>query len=169
MDLAKKIDAQKYKIVFIVEILAFISISFWAALMEGPTGGVFGVRAFNFLGFEMNADFFIFCTTVPLFILITFIMAGPDVKLFGTLATGYCIGIILEDFFWFVVNPYYGVQKFNSVDAVWLVDWIKFGDFEVRFFYLKNIVGAILLWFIFVHNSEKVRKLVKKYTKIELK
>jgi hypothetical protein len=157
----------KYEIIFIIEILAFISISFWAALMEGPTGGIFGIRAFNFLGFAMNADFFIFNIMVPLFLLIPFIMIGPDIKLFGTLASGYCVGMVLEDFFWFVVNPYYGVQKFNSEYATWLIHWIKIGDFEIPLFYIRYLIGALLLWFIFVYNSEKVSKLIKKYLKIK--
>ena len=81
-----------YKIIFLVEILAFVSISFWAAAMEGSTGGIFGIK--NLFG--LNADFYIFYLTVPLFLIIPLIIK-PDIKLFGTLLTGYLLGIVLED------------------------------------------------------------------------
>lgn len=149
-----------YKLIFLIEILAFISISFWAAAMEGPTGGIFGIRTL----FGLNADFYIFNLTVPLFLLISLIIK-PDIKLFGTLSTGYLIGIVLEDFFWFVLNPYYGIQKFNSQNAFWLLHWINIGNVEVPLFYLRYLLGAFLVWFIFVYHSEKICKIIKKYIK----
>ena len=148
-----------YRLIFLIEILAFISISFWAAAMEGPIGGVFGIRTL----FGLNADFYIFNLTIPLFLIIP-LMIRPDVKLFGTLATGYLIGIVLEDFFWFVVNPFYGIQRFNSQNAFWLMHWLDVGV-EIPLFYVRYLLGAFLVWFIFVYNSEKVRKTIKKYIK----
>jgi len=148
-----------YRLIFLIEILAFISISFWAAAMEGPIGGIFGIRTL----FGLNADFYIFNLTIPLFLIIP-LMIRPDVKLFGTLATGYLVGIILEDFFWFVVNPFYGIQSFNSQNAFWLMHWLDVGV-EIPLFYVRYLLGAFLVWFIFVYNSEKVRKLIKKYIK----
>ena len=149
----------KYRLIFLIEILAFISISFWAAAMEGPIGGIFGIRTL----FGLNADFYIFNLTIPLFLIIP-LMIRPDVKLFGTLATGYLIGIILEDFFWFVVNPFYGIQRFNSQNAFWLMHWLDVGV-EIPLFYVRYLLGAFLVWFIFVYNSEKVSKTIKKYIK----
>jgi hypothetical protein len=148
-----------YRLIFLIEILAFISISFWAAAMEGPIGGIFGIRTL----FGLNADFYIFNLTIPLFLIIP-LMIRPDVKLFGTLATGYLIGIILEDFFWFVVNPFYGIQRFNSQNAFWLMHWLDVGV-EIPLFYVRYLLGAFLVWFIFVYNSEKVSKTIKKYIK----
>jgi len=146
-----------YKLIFIIEILAFISISFWAAAMEGPIGGVFGIRTL----FGLNADFYIFMVMVPLFLLIPIIIK-PEIKLFGVLTTGYLVGIILEDFFWFVLNPYYGIQKFNSNYAVWLLHWVKIGNIEIPLFYIRYLLGAFLVWFIFVYNSEKINKIIKR-------
>lgn len=148
-----------YKLIFLIEILAFISISFWAAAMEGPIGGIFGTRTL----YGFNADFYIFNLTVPLFLLMVLLMK-PTVKLFGTLATGYLLGIILEDFFWFVLNPYYGIQKFNSVNAFWLLNWINLGV-EVPLFYINYALTAFFTWFIFVYKSEMVSKIIKKYIK----
>jgi hypothetical protein len=153
-----------YKIIFIIEILAFISISFWAAAMEGPIGGIFGIKTL----FGFNADFYIFNLTIPLFLLMILIIK-PEIKLVGTLATGYLSGIVLEDFFWFVLNPYYGIQKFNSQSAVWLIHWTKIGNIEIPLFYVRYLLGAFLVWFIFVYNSEKVNKLIKIITRKYLK
>jgi len=149
-----------YKIIFLVEILAFVSISFWAAAMEGSTGGIFGIK--NLFG--LNADFYIFYLTVPLFLIIPLIIK-PDIKLFGTLLTGYLLGIVLEDLLWFVINPYFGIQKFNSQNAIWLIHWIRLGNLEIPLFYVRYVFGAFLVWFIFVYNSEKISKFIKKYTK----
>jgi len=148
-----------YKLIFLIEILAFISISFWAVAMEGSVGGVFGIRTL----FGLNADFYIFNLTIPLFLLIA-LTIKPDVKLFETLATGYLLGVVLEDFFWFVVNPFYGIQRFNSQNAFWLMHWINIG-IEIPLFYVRYILGAFLVWFIFAYNSEKVSKIIKKYVK----
>jgi hypothetical protein len=149
----------KYLLIFLIEILALISISFWAAAMEGPIGGIFGQREL----FGFNADFYIFFITIPLFLLIVLI-TKPSVKLFGVLATGFLMGIVLEDFFWFVVNPYYGIQKFNSENAFWLLHWINIG-FEIPLFYIRYLLGAFLAWFIFVYNSERIEKFIKRYVK----
>jgi len=149
-----------YKLVFLLEILAFISISFWAAAMEGPVGGIFGIRTL----FSFNADFYIFNLTIPLFLLMVLVIK-PQIKLFGTLAVGYLIGTVLEDFFWFVINPFYGIQKFNSQNAFWLLNWINIGV-EIPLFYLRYLLGAFFVWFIFVYNSEKVSKIIKKIIKM---
>jgi hypothetical protein len=145
-----------YKLIFLIEVLAFISISFWAAAMEGQTGGIFGQREI----YSLSADFYIFNLTIPLFLLMV-LTARSDVKLFGTLSTGYFLGIVLEDFFWFVVNPYYGIQRFNSSNAFWLLNWVNLGV-EIPLFYLRYIFGAFLFWFVFVYNSEKVEKAIHK-------
>jgi len=144
-----------YKLIFFVEVLAFISISFWAAAMEGPTGGLFGKRGIDVFGVKLSADFWIFCVMAPLFLLLPLLVGGFESKLFGTLAAGAFIGGMLEDFFWFVVNPYYGVAKFNSTYATWL-SWIKIGAFEIPNFYPLNIAAAVVVWFVFVKNSAKV-------------
>jgi hypothetical protein len=149
-----------YALIFFIEILAFISISFWAAAMEGPIGGIFGQK--EIYGF--NADFYIFFMTVPLFLLLPLIIK-PEIKLFGTLLGGYLIGIALEDFFWFVINPYYGVQKFNSHYAFWILNWVRIGNIEFPFFYMRYILGGILALLIIAYKSERITRILKKFIK----
>jgi hypothetical protein len=147
-----------YALIIFIEILAFISISFWAAAMEGPIGGIFGQK--EIYGF--NADFYIFFMTVPLFLLIPIIIK-PEIKLFGTLLGGYLIGIALEDFFWFVINPYYGVQKFNSHYAFWILHWVRIGNIEFPFFYMRYVLGGILALVIIAYKSERITRILKKF------
>ncbi|MEM5778757.1 MAG: hypothetical protein QXD43_01085 [Candidatus Aenigmatarchaeota archaeon] len=144
-----------YKLIFLIEILAFISISFWAAAMEGQTGGIFGIRKL----FGLSADFYIFFLTIPLFLLMV-LLIKPELKLFGVLLTGYLIGVVLEDFFWFLINPYYGIQRFNSKNAFWLKNWINLG-FEIPLFYLKYFLAALIIWFVFVYKHKETEKIIK--------
>ena len=157
-----------YKLIFSVEILAFLSISAWAVAMEGPTGGIFGRQGFNVFGINLSADFWIFFVMVPLFLLLPLIAKGFKSKLFGILAAGAFIGTMLEDFFWFVINPHFGLSKFNSTYATWL-SWIRVGALELPYFYPLAIFAAAVIWFVFIKNSEKVDKfLMQKGFKIKI-
>jgi hypothetical protein len=35
-----------------------------------------------------------------------------------------CFFVVLEDFFWFVLNPHYGLKKFSSMHITWHKDWL---------------------------------------------
>lgn len=143
-------------IIFFVEILAFISISFMAVAMEGSQGGLF----FRNTIYGLSADFWIFVIMIPLFLSIPIIVHGFESKFFGVLVIGYFVGIILEDFFWFAINPSFGIAKFNSKYATWL-RWFDFGFFELPDSYIYNLFLAIISWFIFVRNSKRVEKCYK--------
>lgn len=36
----------------------------------------------------------------------------------------FVLAVLFEDFFWFLLNPFYGLKKFNKVDAHWHVQWV---------------------------------------------
>jgi hypothetical protein len=36
----------------------------------------------------------------------------------------FFVSVIFEDFFWFVLNPAYGIKKLNKVDAYWHTQWV---------------------------------------------
>ncbi len=45
----------------------------------------------------------------------------------------FLIASVLEDFFWFILNPHYGIKKFNPIHAPWHDKWIwKFPLLYVR-------------------------------------
>jgi hypothetical protein len=35
------------------------------------------------------------------------------------------VGVIFEDFFWFILNPHYGLKKFTKEHAHWHHEWYK--------------------------------------------
>jgi hypothetical protein len=37
----------------------------------------------------------------------------------------FFIGVIFEDFFWFILNPHYGLKKFTKEHAHWHHEWYK--------------------------------------------
>jgi hypothetical protein len=36
----------------------------------------------------------------------------------------FCFGVLVEDFFWFLLNPFFGLKKLNRVDAPWHNSWL---------------------------------------------
>ena len=143
--------------IFLVEILAIVSFSLWAVAIEGPTGG--GLDHYIYGG--LSANFLIFYVTMPLFLLLPVLASRAfDSKLIGTVISGAMVGGVLQDFSWFLINPNFGVQKFTSVHATWL-SWVNLGFFELPTFYVICIVVAVLSWFVFIRNSQKVERVYK--------
>jgi hypothetical protein len=56
---------------------------------------------------------------------------------------GFCFGVLLEDFFWFVLNPFYGLRKLNRVDAPWHNSW--FGPIPGMYWKLSIVIVSFLL------------------------
>ena len=136
--------------------LAITTYSFVAVSVEGPEGGKLDRYNFNGIG----ANSFMFYVMIPLFILIPIITKGFDSKLIGTLIIGALVGGILQDFVWFLVNPYFGLARFTSVDATWLA-WTNLGFIELPTLYLINFFMQIVSWFVFFRNSNRVEKFYK--------
>jgi len=140
-----------YKLIFAIEIIAFIFLSFMAAAVEGPSGGLFGRKTV----YGISGDMWLFVFAIPSFLLIPLVVKGFESKLFGVLLCGLFVGGILQDFFWFVVNPNFGVGNFNSSSATWLA-WLKAGSFEIPYFYVICAFLAAVSWFVFIRNSKMI-------------
>src|SRR3989304_6539971 len=97
-----------YKLIFSIEIFAFLLLSFMAVAVEGPSGGIFGRN----LSYGISGDIWL-SLSIVLFILIPIVVRGFKSKLIGTLLVGAFVGLILEDFFWFIINPNFGLNKFS--------------------------------------------------------
>lgn len=138
-------------LVLVVELMAFSALSLAEAEIEGKYGGggknakIFKIGPFRVRRYHFFMNFVV----TPLFVLLALTVGGFDLKLLGVLVSGAFIGGLFQDFLWFVVNPNYGIKKFNSKDAYWLV-WWKFGKFELPYFYILNPILAIIIWFAFV-------------------
>ncbi len=56
----------------------------------------------------------------------------------------FLVASIFEDFFWFVLNPHYGIKKFNQLHAPWHTQWF----WRVPLLYIKlGIVSSLLIFF----------------------
>jgi hypothetical protein len=127
-----------------------------AVAVEGPSGGLFGRNKV----YGLSGDVYLFLFVIPLFLLISLIVRGFDSLLIGTLTAGAFVGGILQDFFWFVINPNFGIWKFNSEYATWLT-WSNFGFFEIPTFYAIYGILAVVMWFAFIKNSKRVDSFYK--------
>jgi hypothetical protein len=156
-----QISSTKYLTIFILEILAFLSLSFMEVFIEGPNGGFFLQNGLEFFGLRISIWAII---TLPLLLAIPIVAGWFDSKLVGIVLIGYLVGLILEDFFWFVINPYYGIQKFSSQFVAWMY-WIRIFSLQVPLFYVTHSLLAIVSWFVFVKNSDKINNLYKKLIK----
>jgi hypothetical protein len=61
------------------------------------------------------------------------------------LLLGFAVGmLLLEDFLWFVLNPFYGLKTFRKGKIWWHKDW--WGPVPAMYWFLLVIAG-ILIWF----------------------
>ncbi len=141
-------------IIFSWIIVAFASIAFWEAYMEGADGW-----ASRQVGWKVKVGsryhltgyhFWLFGVTIPMFLVLAWYIGGLTVQLGATLVCGYLVGMVLEDFLWFVVNPRWKLSEFRP-DKVWWYPWLKLGRTHgLPYFYLPALAAAALIWFGFV-------------------
>jgi len=135
-------------LIFFYTLLTFVPVAFWEAYAEGKYGGAKRQCGWkkNVFGFKLTAyHFWLWHVSVPLFLSIPLVVSGFSWKLFFTLYSAYFFGGMLEDFLWFVVNPYWSIKKFNSkyVDWHW---WVRIAGKDVPMQYvLSSILGSIFL------------------------
>ncbi len=88
--------------------LALIASGFWEAYVEGRNAwdkGKLGPR-FQMGGFVLTGyHFALFWVMYPALLAIPFVITGWHVQLFGVMLSAYTIGMVLEDFTWYLVNP----------------------------------------------------------------
>jgi len=137
-------------LIFAIVLGASIANSFWEAYVEGDNP--WGKRK---LGWKIQLTkrycypayhFFLFCVMWPLLLSLPLVIGGWDSKLFGILVSAYMIGLIVEDFVWFVVNPAVKLSQFNPEYATYY-PWFKFGKFQVPMVYIFESAVAILSWY----------------------
>ena len=132
-------------LIFVWIILGFISMSFWEAYMEWKppwAGNQVGWEKRITKNFSLTAYHFWIYIMFIFFLTLPFIINGWDLELLGIIISATAIGLIIEDFFWFIINPYYSLKKFNSKDVYWY-PWIKLGRFEMPKSYLWGIIIAL--------------------------
>ncbi|MEK6973915.1 MAG: hypothetical protein AABW41_01610 [Nanoarchaeota archaeon] len=131
--------------------LIFISIAFWESYIEGYNAWATGKR-----GWKIRIDFlkkepltayhlFLYVITIPLFLMLPFIVFGFNTHLFLLIVANYFLGLVVEDFLWFVVNPVWGgLRNFNSKKVYWH-RFFKIGKFEIPDFYAFFLLFFLLI------------------------
>ena len=131
--------------IFIWIILGFVAMSFWEAYAEGKYPW-----ASRSVGWKIKITKRFTCTGYHTFLLImiTFFLTLPliingwNTKLFGIILSAASLGLVVEDFLWYVVNPVYSFKKFNPKDANHY-PWIG----PVPVLYVIGIAISLFSWF----------------------
>lgn len=139
-------------LIFFWIILCFASISFWEAYAEGRHGG-----ASQQVGWKLKVGkyfftayhFHLFAITIPLFLFLPLVAFGWSGRLMAIIASGFLVGVVVEDFLWFVINPVWPLRDFNSEKVTWF-PWLKIGKFELPIWYLPFLILAMIIWNLWV-------------------
>ena len=141
--------------IFLVIWLAMIAHSFWESSVEGKNA--WGKNKYGWtLKLAKNLSltryhFWLFVVYMPLiFILLPLVVAGFSIKLFGILLSAYFSGMVIEDFFWFVVNTEIKFKDSWNPKFASYYPWIGFGNYKVPLFYFLGFCISIIIWFLLV-------------------
>jgi len=140
-----------YALIFIFVQLAMIATALWESRIEGKHVG-----ATEQVGWKINIfgtiyteyHFWLWIVAYPLLLCLP-LFVGFSWKLLVILMSSYSIGIVWEDFMWFVFNSQFNLDHFNSREVKWY-SWLKIGKFEIPYFYPILIIFAFLLYLIFL-------------------
>lgn len=110
-------------LIFFFIYLAMIATSFWEAYAEGRNAWDKGKIGWKIkIGEKLKLTayhFWVFWVMFPSLIFLPLFIYGFDTKIFGVLLSAYSSGLIIEDFFWYVVNPQVKLKEF----------WTEFSDY----------------------------------------
>ncbi len=138
-------------LIFVWVWVAFIAMSFWESSVEGKNAWNKGKFGWMIKLTKNNT-----LTRYHLWILIMwwlllslpFIIYGWNFNLFGILVSAYFSGVVIEDFFWFIVNP---KVKFREIRTKFTdyYPWIKInGKKIVPVYYVFDLGIAFLSWLL---------------------
>ena len=135
---------------FIWVYVAMIAHSFWEAYAEGANGWASAMNGWRFRiskHIELTAyHFWLFFIELPMLFTLPLIMFGWDLRVFGVLVSAFFSGIIIEDFFWFVVNPVFPFKDWNPNKVKWY-PWLRIGRINIPWNYILGILIAVLSWY----------------------
>ena len=137
--------------IFLIIQLAMIATALWESRIEGRNIG-----ASNQTGWKIDIfgtkfteyHFWLWIVAYPLLLSIPLII-DFSWKLLTVLVCSYIVGLVIEDFMWFVFNSQFSLKHFNSNNVKWY-QWLKIGKFEIPFFYPFYIVFSAMIYLIFL-------------------
>ncbi len=128
-----------------------LAMAFWEAYAEGRNAWNTGKHGWV-LRISKNTTlpayhFYLLCVMLPLLLTLPLVVGGWDTKLFGVLVSAFFVGMVVEDFFWYVVNPVVKFREFFSEFSDYY-PWIRInGRKIVPVGYVINILIAIASWY----------------------
>jgi hypothetical protein len=137
-------------LIFIWIILAFIAMAFWESCVEGRNAW-----DKKKLGWKMRIGeyvlsayhFFLFFVMLPLLLTLPLVIYGWNIKLFGILLSAYSLGMIVEDFGWYAVNPAVRLREFWTEFSDYC-PWLKIkGKKIIPIGYILGILISALSWY----------------------
>ena len=139
--------------------LIFVSIAFWESYVEGYNAWASGKHGWkiriSFLKKEPLTAYhlFLYLITIPLFIFLPLIIFGYNNHIFLLLIANYFLGLVVEDFLWFIVNPVWGgLRNFNSKKVYWH-RFFRIANIEIPDFYLIFIFLAIFIFLVLHYKT----------------
>lgn len=127
-----------------------IATSFWEAYVEGRNAwdkGKYGWKINFAKNFKLTGyHFFLFGVTFPLLLLLPLVVSGWDTKLFGVLFSAYTAGLVIEDLFWYIVNPVVKFKEHNPNFANYY-PWLKLGRINIPLLYLLALGLSLASWY----------------------
>ncbi len=137
--------------IFTWVIAGFVGMAFWEAYIEGKypwAGAQVGWNVKLTDRVTVTAYHFWIYVMLAFFLSLPLVVNGWSIELFGVILSAFAIGFIIEDFVWFLVNPFYSLRKFNEKDVYWY-PWIGFGKFKIPLFYVVGVIVSISSWYFF--------------------
>ena len=137
--------------IFVIIYVAMIATSFWEAYTEGRNAwakGKIGWKIKIGKSFQLTAyHFWVFWIMFPALLSLSILTNGWDIKLFGVLISAYFSGLVVEDFFWYLVNPKVKFKELWSPFSDYY-PWVKFHNRKIiPIGYIFGIGVAILSWY----------------------
>ena len=141
-------------LIFAVIWTAMIAHSFWEASVEGRNAWDKNKYGWK-IRFAKNLSltryhFWLFVIYLPLILIaLPLAAAGFSWRLFGILLSAYWFGMVIEDFFWFVVNTEITFKEAWNPKFASYYPWIIIGKFRIPSLYVVGTVLAVITWFLF--------------------
>jgi len=145
----------KTLLIFLIIWIAMIAHAFWESSVEGRNAwdkNKYGWKWRLAKNLSLTRyHFWLFVVYLPLILIILpLIVAGFSLKLFGILLSAYFSGMVIEDFFWFLVNTEIPFKESWNPKFASYYPWIIIDKFRIPLFYVLGSGLAILFWFVFV-------------------
>jgi hypothetical protein len=139
-------------LIFVWIYLAVIAMSFWEAYVEGRNSWDKKKLGWKFrIGkrFVLTAyHFYIFWVMWPLMLTLPLIVYGWNTRLFGIILSAYFSGLVIEDFFWYVVNPEVKLREFWSSFSDYY-PWLRIKGVKILpWGYILGILMSVACWLL---------------------